>query len=223
MRTVSLGFGMISFLKIAATMLLATLLLAGCSSSKEVAVERGKPRVGDPSPEQMRHAQAIIRIVNEFRTENGLAPLILEAHLMHAAKVKAEDFRRNWRFYHAGSDGSTPPQRISRTGYIWVAVGETLAAAQSTPRGAVGNLKASPCHRYALLRSIYLHAGAAYAYTPDAPPGKYKHWWVIKLARPSAGMNWDKTYPTAGAEKIERSGEPTRMPLPRGCIIRGGS
>lgn len=203
--------------------LLCTAVLAGCSTERKVDIQRGQARVGDPSPEQMRHAQAIIRVVNEFRTENGLPPLILEAHLMHAARIKAQDFRKNWRFYHAGSDGSTPAQRISRAGYLWVAVGETLAAAQATARGAVGNLKASPCHRYALMRPLYIHAGAAYAYTPDAPPGKYKHWWVIKLARPSAGMNWDKTYPTAGAEKIERSGEPTRMALPRGCIIRGRS
>ncbi len=214
---------MCSFFKITIAMLGCVLVLAGCTHDDEVEIAHDKPRVNDPSPEQMRDAQAIIRVVNEFRTENGLPPLILEAHLMHAALVKAKDFRKNWRFYHAGSDGSTPDQRVSRAGYLWVAVGETLAAAQATARGAVGNLKASPCHRYALLRPIYIHGGAAYIYTPDAPVGRYKHWWVIKLARPSAAMIWDKTYPTAGAEKIERSGEPTRMPLPRGCIIRGGS
>ncbi|MCY4190940.1 MAG: CAP domain-containing protein [Rhodospirillaceae bacterium] len=131
---------MCSFFKITIAMLGCVLVLAGCTHDDEVEIVRNEPRVSDPSPEQMRDAQAIIRVVNEFRTENGLPPLILEAHLMHAALVKANDFRKNWRFYHAGSDGSTPDQRVSRAGYLWVAVGETLAAAQATARGAVGNL-----------------------------------------------------------------------------------
>ena len=33
-------------------------------------------------------------------------------------------------------------------------------------------------------------------------------------------MTWERTYPTAGAELIERGGKPTRMRLPPGCVIR---
>ncbi len=200
--------------------LFCALALGACAGGEGAGFGRSAPLVADPAPEQMRHAQSVIRVVNDFRTRNGLPPLILEAHLMRAAEVKVRDFRTNWRFYHAGSDGLQPEQRVSRAGYRWVAVGETLAAGQSTARGAVGNLIASPCHRYALLRDVYLHAGAAYAHTPDSPPGRYKHWWVIKLARPSTGMNWDRTYPTSGAEMVERRGPPTRMTRPYGCTIR---
>ncbi len=198
---------------------LFALALGGCTGTKTAEFARGEARVADPAPEQMRHAQTIIRVVNEFRTANGLPPVILEAHVMKAANDKALDFRNNWRFYHAGSDGSSPSQRVARTGYDWVEVGETLSAGQITAVGAVGNLKASPCHRFALLRKVYLHAGAAYLYTPDAPPGRYRHWWVVKLAQPSSAMNWERTYPTAGAELNERSKQ-TRMRRPPGCVIR---
>ena len=198
---------------------LFALALGGCTGTKTAEFARGEARVADPAPEQMRHAQTIIRVVNEFRTANGLPPVILEAHVMKAANDKALDFRNNWRFYHAGSDGSSPRQRVARTGYDWVEVGETLSAGQITAVGAVGNLKASPCHRFALLRKVYLHAGAAYLYTPDAPPGRYRHWWVVKLAQPSSAMNWERTYPTAGAELNERSKQ-TRMRRPPGCVIR---
>ena len=204
---------------LAAVVLLCAPVLGGCTGTKTAEFTRGEPRVADPSPEQMRHAQMVIRVINEFRTANGLPPVILEAHVMKAAQDKAQDFRKNWRFYHAGSDGSSPSKRVARTGYDWVEVGETLSAGQITPRGAVGNLKASPCHRFALLRDVYLHAGAAYLYAPDSPRGRYKHWWVVKFARPSSEMTWERTYPTAGAELIER-GKPTQMRQPRGCVIR---
>jgi uncharacterized protein YkwD len=196
------------------------LVVSNCASKPEPTITRGSARVGDPSPTQFRHAQAMVRIVNEYRTRNGLQPLILEAHLMRAALVKARDFRTNWRFYHAGSDGSKPEERVSRTGYGWTSVAETLAAAQPTPRGAVGNLRASPCHHFAIMRQNYLHVGAAYIYTPDSPPGRYKHWWVLMMARPSSSMNFDKTYPTAGAELPIRSGSPSLVKRPKGCRIR---
>ena len=202
-----------------ATFFLFALALGGCTGTKTAEFTRVEARVADPAPEQMRHAQTIIRVVNEFRTANGLPPVILEAHVMKAARDKAQDFRTNWRFYHAGSDGSSPSQRVARTGYDWVEVGETLSAGQITARGAVANLKASPCHRFALLRKVYLHAGAAYLHTPDAPRGRYRHWWVVKLAQPSSSMNWERTYPTAGAELNERSKQ-TRMRRPPGCVIR---
>ncbi len=204
---------------LAAAVLLCALALGGCTGTKTAELTRGPARVADPSPEQMRHAQMVIRVINEFRTANGLPPVVLEAHVMKAAQDKAQDFRKNWRFYHAGSDGSSPSQRVARTGYDWVEVGETLSAGQITARGAVGNLKASPCHRFALLRDVYLHAGAAYLYAPDSPPGRYKHWWVVKFARPSSEMTWERTYPTAGAELTESS-KRTRMRQPRGCVIR---
>ena len=202
-----------------AAFLLCALALGACTGTRTAEFTREDARVADPAPEQMRHAQAIIRIVNEFRTANGLPPVILEAHVMKAANDKALDFRNDWRFYHAGSDGSSPSGRVARTGYDWVEVGETLSAGQITARGAVANLKASPCHRFALLRKVYLHAGAAYLYAPDSPPGRYKHWWVVKLAQPSSAMTWERTYPTAGAELIERS-KRTQMRRPPGCVIR---
>ena len=204
---------------IIAALLLCALALGGCTGTRTAELSRTDARVADPAPEQMRHAQMIIRVVNEFRTANGLPPVILEAHVMKAANDKAQDFRNDWRFYHAGSDGSSPSQRVARTGYDWVEVGETLSAGQVTARGAVGNLKASPCHRFALLRKVYLHAGAAYLYAPDSPRGRYKHWWVVKLAQPSSAMNWERTYPTAGAELHER-GKPRQMRRPPGCVIR---
>lgn len=202
-----------------AVFLLCALAVGGCTGTRTAEFNRSDARVADPSPEQMRHAQMVIRVINEFRTANGLPPVILEAHVMKAANDKALDFRNNWRFYHAGSDGSSPSGRVARTGYDWAEVGETLSAGQITARGAVANLKASPCHRYALLRKVYLHAGAAYLHTPDSPRGRYKHWWVVKLAQPSSAMTWERTYPTAGAELIERS-KRTRMRRPPGCVIR---
>ena len=46
------------FAKIAVLGLGSALTLAGCASNKDVEVTRGQPRVSDPSPEQMRHAQS---------------------------------------------------------------------------------------------------------------------------------------------------------------------
>jgi uncharacterized protein YkwD len=200
----------------------AVAVLAGCAKEPPPPGPRQTPMVPDPTPEQYRQAQVIIREVNKFRAQNGLPPLVLETHLIKAAIVKARDFHNNWKFVHAGSDGSRPEQRVSRTGYRWTQVAETLAAGSPTPAGAVATLAASPCHRWALLRPSYLQAGAAYVYTPNAPPGRYKYWWVVKMARPDSSMHYDKTFPTAGTELKVRPGPPTKMALPHGCVIRGG-
>jgi uncharacterized protein YkwD len=199
----------------------AVAVLAGCAKEPPPPGPRTQPMVADPTPEQYRQAQVIIREVNKFRAQNGLPPLVLETHLIKAAIAKAQDFPTNWKFIHAGSDGARPEQRISRTGYRWTQAAETLAAGSPPPAGAVATLAASPCHRWALLRPSYLQAGAAYIYTPNAPPGRYKHWWVVKLARPDSAMHYDKTFPTAGTEIALRPGPPTKMKLPSGCVIRG--
>ncbi|MEQ8700440.1 MAG: hypothetical protein RLT05_28230, partial [Bauldia litoralis] len=64
---------------------LALAVLAGCAKEPPPAGPRTAPMVADPTPEQYRQAQVIIREVNKFRAQNGLPPLVLETHLIKAA------------------------------------------------------------------------------------------------------------------------------------------
>lgn len=72
---------------------------------------------------QFRHLDA----VNEIRRASGLNPLELNAELIAAARTHAYDMARQNRPWHFGSDGSSPIDRVSRTGYQGFLLGENIS------------------------------------------------------------------------------------------------
>lgn len=198
--------------------------LAACAPppAKEARrIVRFAPKPPHPTPEEMRRAQGIIEEVNRFRTKNGLKPLILEAHLMLAAKRHAQDIIRDYRLSHKGSDGTLVEDRVVATGYRYKLVAENIAASRSTFRGTVEQWQISKCHRYAMTLPRLRHAGVAYVYSSTGrrnPP--FRHWWILIMADPSNWMDYLQiTYATRGAELPVASVEKT-MEIPPGCRIR---
>lgn len=209
-------------LVIGAPLLAFALASCGKPPAKDIRkIVRFKPKPPDPTAAEMRRAQGILEEVNRFRTRNGLKPLILEAHLMLAAKRHAQDIVKDYRLSHRGSDGTLVEDRVVETGYRYKLVAENIAASRSTFRGTVQQWQISKCHRYAMMMPRMRHAGVAYVYSRTGrrnPP--FRHWWVLIMADPSSWMDYlEITYPTRGSElpvaAVEKS-----MAIPQRCRIR---
>ncbi len=65
--------------------------------------------------------------VNAIRSGRGLPTLELSAQLNAAAKTHSIDMAAQQRPWHFGSDGSSPLDRVARTGYIGQALGENIS------------------------------------------------------------------------------------------------
>jgi uncharacterized protein YkwD len=65
--------------------------------------------------------------VNAIRTASGLSPLQLSAQLNAAAKTHSIDMAKQQRPWHFGSDGSSPLDRVARTGYPGMMLGENIS------------------------------------------------------------------------------------------------
>jgi uncharacterized protein YkwD len=73
----------------------------------------------------------------------------------------AQDF-----FGHAGSDGSTPGERVTRAGYRWSMVGENIAGGVRSARQAVAGWLASPEHCANIMTPGFRQMGVAFAVDP---------------------------------------------------------
>lgn len=123
-----------------------------------------------------RAVDATICLINRARAQHGLASLRSAGDLERAAAAHSRDMVRRDFFSHESPGGSTPQQRIDRTGYLngahsW-AIGETIAwgtGGYATPASIVRGWLHSPGHRAILLDGRYRDLGIGIAL--GAPTG----------------------------------------------------
>jgi uncharacterized protein YkwD len=122
-------------------------LLAGCALADEPV---------DPS------AAALLAAHNRERKEEGRGPLKLSRMLCESAGAHARDMAEDHKLDHKGSDGSTVADRIKRTRYVYVRVGENIAEGQETVEQVMRSWMSSPGHRENILAD-FTEMGAAKA------------------------------------------------------------
>jgi uncharacterized protein YkwD len=123
-----------------------------------------------------RATDATVCLINQARAQHGLGALRSRSPLERAAAAHSRDMVRRDFFSHSSPGGSTPRQRIDRTGYLngarsW-AVGETIAwgtGGYATPASIVRGWLRSPGHRAILLDGRYDDLGIGIAI--GAPSG----------------------------------------------------
>jgi uncharacterized protein YkwD len=107
--------------------------------------------------------RATIRLVNDVRSQYGLARLRASHALSRAADSHTSDMLRRDFFDHTSSDGTPFDRRVHR--YVSArSVGETLAAFGQRHGGAATVVRmwmASPPHRAVILSSGYRRIGIA--------------------------------------------------------------
>jgi uncharacterized protein YkwD len=95
--------------------------------------------------------------------------------LDNAAQLHAQDMAQNNFLAHEGSSGSMPGNRATNAGFTWSAVGENVAAGQSTAREVVDTWLASTGHCENLMDPAYTATGVAHAVNNRSDKGIY---WV---------------------------------------------
>lgn len=65
--------------------------------------------------------------VNALRTAAGAQQVSLNSNLNAAAATHAQDMKNQNRPWHFGSDGSSPIDRVARSGYVGTMLGENIS------------------------------------------------------------------------------------------------
>jgi uncharacterized protein YkwD len=124
-------------------------------------------------------AQQVVDLTNQYRLAAGCAPLTVSPRLTAAAAAHSQDMATNNFFSHTGSDGSTPWDRIRRTGYTYSTAAENIAAGYRTAEQVVQGWYSSSGHRQNMLNCNLREIGVAYA-----DGGSYGRYWTQVFATP---------------------------------------
>lgn len=108
-------------------------------------------------------------------------PLHLVDALNQSARAHAQDMARHGRLDHQGSDGSTPAQRLGRTGYQWRVVGENIASGPMTPEEVTAGWLKSSGHCENIMDPAFTDLGVGYAERREKDGTLY---WVQVFAAP---------------------------------------
>jgi len=144
-----------------------------------------------PAPQDLSEiSRQVLALTNRARAEKrrcgstpyaAAGPLEPSARLSQVALAYAREMAR-WQFMdHTGHDGSSPAQRISRSGYRWSEVGENLASGIMKPQDVVAGWLSSPEHCANLMDPLFREMGVAFAVNPRDARGVY---WAMEFARP---------------------------------------
>jgi len=145
----------------------------------------GLPQLAD----KRKAAERVFVLVNEARSHarrcgdrqfEAAAPLRWNDRLEEAAAQHAQDMASRAKIEHAGSDGSTPAQRVTRSGYVWRNVGENVAAGQGTPEKVVDDWLSSAGHCANIMEPAYTEMGAAFAVNMKSTAAVY---WAQEFGR----------------------------------------
>jgi uncharacterized protein YkwD len=117
-------------------------------------------------------------LINQYRKQNGLKPLQLNAELSTAAKNHSRDLAKWDRISHFGSDGSNPWDRVKTAGYNARVAAENVGTGQATIEEVVKGWKESPGHNKNLLLADAEHMGIALVQDPKT---EFKTFWTLVL------------------------------------------
>lgn len=81
--------------------------------------------------------------------------------LAHAAERHSTDMATQNFFSHTGSDGLRVGDRAAAAGYRWQAIGENIAAGQSSVTAVMQSWMTSPGHCANVMNSLYADFGSA--------------------------------------------------------------
>lgn len=116
--------------------------------------------------------QGVLDLVNAARAENGKSPLTLDDALCGVAQLRAEEIVQS--FSHTRPNGTTCFTAIDEAGISYRALGENIAAGQSSPASVMNSWMNSEGHRKNILSGDFSSIGIGYV---NAPSG-YGHYWV---------------------------------------------
>lgn len=133
-----------------------------------------------PSQEEELRSR-VIDLVNRERTSRSLNPLTADTQLNEMSEDYCCEMIEGGFFAHDNPyTGEGPGQRAINAGYIYLAVGENLAAGQTSPEQVVADWMASTeGHRENILSSQWREVGVGIR-----TGGQYGVYWVLEFGNP---------------------------------------
>lgn len=120
--------------------------------------------------------RTMLRLVNEYRAQNGLSQLRVSIVLTRASEWKSADMASKNYFGHVDSQGRDPFVRMSAFGYNYnTSRGENLAAGYADAVRTFNQWKTSASHNAAMLNGKYNVIGIAREYSGGS---QYKWYWT---------------------------------------------
>lgn len=127
----------------------------------------GAARPGYTSSEEWE----VLRLVNQYRAENGAGALSTFTALDNAASIRSEELITV--FEHTRPDGSSCFTALN--GIQYYSCGENIAEGYGTPSSVMTAWMNSTGHRANILNSNYKHIGVGYTYKQNT---LYRHHWT---------------------------------------------
>jgi uncharacterized protein YkwD len=113
----------------------------------------------------------------------AVAVLSWSTALTEAARLHSQDMITRNFFSHTNPSGQGVGNRVQAQGYTWSAVGENIAAGQSSVRVVMDGWMASSGHCNNIMSSNYTEVGVACVLNAN-DPNNYRYYWTMVLARP---------------------------------------
>ncbi len=132
-----------------------------------------KIRAGQEAKIQFRFLDS----VNTLRSAAGASPLALSAQLNAAALTHSRDMAVQNRAWHFGSDGSSPLDRVARTGYIGTLAGENISETYETELETLSAWMDDPNTRAVVLNPEATDLGFQWVQEANG-----KIWWTMVTA-----------------------------------------
>ena len=165
-------------------LILITLALAACSTPEPRFGPDGKPlpvvyriKKSDEAKIQFRMLDA----VNALRQASGAPAVRLSSELAAASKTHARDMSQQNRPWHFGSDGSSPLDRVARTGYNGRLIGENISETFETELETLSAWMDANETREVILDPRARDMGFAWHQEASG-----KIWWTMVMGQPGA-------------------------------------
>ena len=155
----------------------ALFALSACEPAGPVLGPDGKPlprvyriKAGSTGKIQLR----MLDSVNALRNVAGAPPLRLNSKLTAAAATHSRDMSVQNRPWHFGSDGSSPLDRVKRTGYSGAMRGENISETYETELETLGAWMDLPDTRNVILDPLSTDMGFSWHQDKNG-----KIWWTL--------------------------------------------
>jgi uncharacterized protein YkwD len=140
---------------------------------------------GETDSNSSSFEETIVQLVNEARSQNGLAPVTVNLQLMTAAETHSQNMATQDFFDHTGVDGSKVSDRTQAVGYRSTFVGENIGAGYASPEAAFEGWMNSSGHRENILNPNYTEIGVGYvSLENDTGSVNYNYYWTQVFGTP---------------------------------------
>jgi uncharacterized protein YkwD len=162
---------------------MAVVLLTACrtlSGARPEFTARGAHAVYEHQQRQIQftpevredETRAFLTLINHYRREKGLRPLVLDPELQKAAQWMSEDMAGHDSLGHTDSLGRNPFTRMAEFGYAFnTDKAENVAAGQEKAGIVFSAWQNSPAHNANMLNSHFTVIGIGFAYSRQTEYG----------------------------------------------------